>query len=103
MQYNYNIFTQSPEAATRKLSAYCRKRRLEKGWSRRTLSEQSGVPAPTISKFETTGKISLGSFSAIASALGYFDELTSVMSEPKYSTAQELETINANRHRTKGR
>jgi transcriptional regulator with XRE-family HTH domain len=33
----------------------CKARRLEKGYSRRTFSEMTGIPAPTLERFEKTG------------------------------------------------
>jgi len=44
------------------LAGAVRARRQALKWSRQRLAEQSGVPAPTIKKFETTGQISLRQF-----------------------------------------
>lgn len=63
----------------------------------------TGVPAPTIARFETTGKISLESFCRIAIQFDYFEEMTKILEKTKYTTSQELETINKNTRRIKGR
>ena len=81
----------------------CKERRLERGYSRRTLAEKTGIPAPTIERFENTGKISFESFCAIAVEFDYFQEMSEILSKPKYTTSSELETINKNRKRIKGR
>lgn len=73
------------------------KRRLEKNLSREALSQLSGVPAPTIAKFEQKYTISLASFVALAKALGYAKEIKALLSEPQYSTMEELENINKNK------
>ena len=85
------------------LAENCRKRRLDNGLSRRHLAEETDVPAPTIARFETTGKISLESFARIAVYFGYFDELSHILDKSKYTTAAELDLINNNRERKKGR
>ena len=50
-----------------------------------------------------TGKISLESFCAIAVEFDYFQEMSEILSKPKYTTGSELETINRNKNRIKGR
>ena len=105
MQYIYppDIFDRSPERLLQKLSKDFRNRRLEKGFSRNHLSSLSGVPAPTIAKFEQQGKISLESFARCCIAMGYFDEFVTLLSSAKYSTLNELEDIQKNHYRIKGR
>lgn len=101
--YSSDIFDHTQERVLDILRANCRKRRLEKGLSRVHLANLSGVPAPTIAKFETTGKISLESFVKIVLVFDGFDDLSRIMSRAKYSTMEELEVINANLKRKKGR
>lgn len=86
-----------------KMARNCKVRRLERGYSRRTLAERTGVPAPTIERFERTGRISFESFCAIVVEFDYFQEMSEILSRPKYSTGTELETINRNKNRVKGR
>lgn len=103
MQYRLDLFEKNPDILLKRLASNCKKRRLDKGYSRRTLSEITGVPAPTIARFETTGKISLESFCRIAIQFDYFEEMTKILEKTKYTTSQELETINKNTRRIKGR
>ena len=77
-------------------------RRLEKGWSRQALAEISGVPAPTIARFEQHHAISMRQYIDLAMALGYTDALKELMKEPIYKTMEELETIRTNQHRKRG-
>jgi len=85
------------------LSTHAKQRRLEKGLSRSALSLMSGVPVPTIAKFEQKHCISLHGFVALAKALGYADEVKHLLGEPKFSTMEELDTINKNKNRKRGR
>ena len=103
MEYRLDNYSRNPEMLMSRLAGNCRTRRLEKGYSRRTLSELTGIPAPTIEKFERTGKISLESFVRLVIEFDYFDEMTLILSRTKYSTSKELETINRNLKRKNGR
>ena len=78
-------------------------RRLERGLSRQALSELSGVPAPTIARFEQHYAISMRQYVDLVAALGYTDQLQEIMREPRYKTLEELETILLNKHRKRGR
>lgn len=84
------------------LSRQLKKRRLEKGYTRTSLQDITGVPAPTIARFETSSRISLESFVKLAAALGYQDELIGLLKEAKYSTMEEMETIKMNKSRQRG-
>lgn len=103
MEYTLDIYARQPERLMEMMAKHCKDRRLERGYSRRTLAERTGVPAPTIERFEKTGKISLESFCSIVVEFDYFQEMSEILSKPKYTTGSELETINRNKNRIKGR
>ena len=77
-------------------------RRLEKGLSRQALAEISGVPAPTIARFEQQYAISMRQYIDLAITLGYAEQLQVLMQEPIYKTMEELETIQNNKNRKRG-
>lgn len=93
----------TPDELLAMLADNLQKRRLEKGLSREALTVLSGVPAPTIAKFEQKHTISLASYVALAKALGYTKAIKELLSEPLYHTMEELEMINKNKNRKKGR
>lgn len=103
MNLLYTFDPESPQDLCGILAMNLRKRRLERGLSRAALSMMSGVPTPTIAKFETKHSISLESFVALAKALGYIDEIKNLLTEPIYQTLEQLEYINKNRNRKRGR
>lgn len=103
MQYGFDIFNKNPERLSAVLAENCRKRRLDKGMSRRSLSERTGIPEPTLERFETKGKISLEAFLKLVVEFDWFDEMSAIMSKSKFTTGEELETINKNQGRQKGR
>lgn len=103
MEYSLDIFDKNPERLAAILAENCRKRRLDKGMSRRSLSEVTGIPEPTLERFETKGLVSLEAFLKIVVAFDWYDEMSMIMNRTKFSTGEELETINRNRGRQKGR
>ena len=87
----------------KQLAERLKTRRLEKGLSRQALAELSGVPAPTIARFEQQHAISMRQYLDLAIALGYADQLQVLMQEAIYKTMEELETIKHNQNRKRGR
>ena len=55
MEYRLDIFTRNSGTVLARLAENCKARRLEKGYSRRTLAEMTGVTAPTIEHFDLEG------------------------------------------------
>jgi len=99
--YNFEIDTVGD--IQKILAQNFQKRRLEKGLSRNQLSEISGVPSATIAKFEQKCTISLTSYIALAKALGYAKDIKELLSQPLYETMEELDVINKNKKRKRGR
>ena len=77
-------------------------RLLKKGYTRKHLQSITGVPVPTIARFETSSRISLESFVKLSMALGYQEELIDLFKEEKYTTMKEMETIKKNKNRQRG-
>ena len=103
MKYSFDIFDKNQERLAKILAENARKRRLDKGLSRRSLSERTGIPEPTLERFETKGKISLEAFLKLVVEFDWFDEMSAILGRSKFSTGEELETINKNQRRQRGR
>ena len=102
--HNKYIFDPYPLQVTmQRMAENLRARRLEKKLSTKSLAAISGVPASTIQHFELKHAISLESYVKLAKALGYTDALKSLLDEPVFSTMEELDTINRNKNRKRGR
>ena len=86
-----------------RLAQNCKARRLEKGYSRKTLARIVGVPAPTIARFEQSGHLSLKALCMLVIEFDFFDDLRAIMDHTKYTTSAELEQINQNNKRRRGR
>ena len=100
MNYSFNEI--SSAELMQQLAKRLKARRLEKGISRQSLSEMSGVPAPTIARFEQQHAISMRQYIDLALALGYAEQLEELMQEPLYKTMEELEQIKQNKNRVRG-
>lgn len=97
------VFDPYPLQVTmQRLASNLKMRRLEKKLSTKSLAEMSGVPASSIQRFELKHSISLESYVKLAKALGYSEDIMQLLSEPKYSTMEELLEINKNRKRKRG-
>lgn len=82
---------QSPVEVARNLAAKTKRLRLGRKWTRRTLSQRSGVPESSLRRFEDTGKISLESFLKLACALGKLDEAEAMFNPPRIRSIEDLE------------
>lgn len=69
----------SSEEVRLELGQQYKKYRLLKNWTRETLAERSGVPEPTLKKFEATGKISVESLLALSEALGFLENFKTIV------------------------
>lgn len=103
MSYFYNFDLETVNDILKILARNLQKRRLEKGISRNALAEMSNVPSTTIAKFEQKHTISLASYVALAKALGYTNDIKELLSKPLYNTMEELDTINKNKERKRGK
>ena len=85
---NFNLYT--PWDLQEKIRVFLLSRRKALKKSRRALSEQTGVPAPTIRRFEQTGEISLKQFTVLwwalsdeAGLIDFINSLGKVKKMPK--------------------
>lgn len=72
------------------LAAALRQRRRARKHSRKKAAEVSGVPAPTIRRFETTGEISLRQFLMLCAPYGDLKSAEALFPEPGPATMDEL-------------
>ena len=93
-----------PIEAQKKLAKQAKESRLARGWTRETLSQQTGIPVPTIKRYETTGEISLRQFLKLVFILGDLDQLNDVFKpdEPFYSSLDEIQKATEKPKRVRG-
>lgn len=80
----------TPGEVARTLAERVRALRLAQNWKRETLAERSGVSAPTIKRFESTGTITFDNFLRLCEALGRLHELDRLL-VPAPTSMAELE------------
>ena len=64
--------------------------RKRKKLSQEDLAYKSGVSLGSLKRFESTGKISLLSFTKLAKVLGYSDDIEDLFTEPRYESIEEV-------------
>ena len=74
------------------LAKTIRRRRRELKLSRNALAERSGVPAPTIKRFETTGQISLRQFLLLWQSVDRLERVAA-LATAQPSTPQSIEEV----------
>jgi transcriptional regulator with XRE-family HTH domain len=74
------------------LAQHTRQRRLQLNLTQKGLAARSGVPLPTLRKFEQKGAISLESFLKIQMVLGTLDALVEVTmpTEPSFLSIDDV-------------
>lgn len=73
----------STSKAQRKLAENIRDRRLAIELTQQGLAERSGVPLPTLRKFEQKGSISLESFLKLLMVVGGLEEIIQILKPSK--------------------
>ncbi|MCK9190899.1 MAG: helix-turn-helix domain-containing protein [Sphaerochaetaceae bacterium] len=74
----------------KKIAKNFAKRRKEHKLTQRQISEFSGVPVPSIKKFEQSGEISLKSLVKLSRAMEYEDELLKLFTTPYYTNIEDM-------------
>ena len=69
------VLLTTPAKAQKKLAEHTRIRRLQLELTQEGLAERSGVPLPTLRKFEQKGAISLESFLKLQMVLGGLEDI----------------------------
>lgn len=78
--------------AQEKLAATLRLKRLNRDLTQKGLSERSGVPLPTLRKFEQKGTISLGSFLKLLMVLGGLEDILKIL-EPSQTAFSSIDDV----------
>ena len=74
----YSLHT--PKDIQNQIASDLKRARLEiKGWKRDTLAEKSGVPSPTIKRFESKGEISLRQLLMLVHTLDMLDRFNNIL------------------------
>nr|WP_314499549.1 helix-turn-helix transcriptional regulator [uncultured Chryseobacterium sp.] len=85
------LFT-SLSTTQKKLVDNIRGRRLQMNLTQEGLAERSGVPLPTLKKFEQKGLISLASFLKLLSIVGGLEEMVDVL-KPKEQSFKSIDDV----------
>ncbi len=91
--------------AQKKLAENIRERRLRMGLTQEGLAVRSGVPLPTIRKFEQKGLISLESFLKLLMVVGGLEEIVEAIKpvQPTFASIEEVLKADDRSIRKRGR
>lgn len=89
--------------AQKKLAENVRLRRLSMDLTQEGLSKRSGVPLPTLRKFEQKGSISLESFLKLQMVVGGLDAILDALDVPEQSFSSIDEVLEDNNKPTRQR
>ncbi len=84
------ISINSPYEVQLALAAALRRARKLRKHSRDEAAKRSGVPGPTIKRFESAGEISLRQFLMLCEVYGDLGQMDAALAPPKASTMDEL-------------
>jgi transcriptional regulator with XRE-family HTH domain len=82
----------TPSIAQRKLADHLRARRLALEWTQKELALRSGVPLPTLRKFEQKGIVSLESFLKLTMVLGGLEQIVEAIA-PESTPFTSIEEV----------
>ncbi|VAW82264.1 hypothetical protein MNBD_GAMMA13-6 [hydrothermal vent metagenome] len=82
----------TPAKAQEKLAKNLRLKRLDIDLTQKGLSERSGVPLPTLRKFEQKGTISLESFLKLLRVLGGLEDILQTL-EPSQTEFSSIDDV----------
>jgi len=92
----------SPEEISTLLAERLRACRLQLGWKQSTLAERSGVSLPTVKRYESTGRTSVGNLLSLCFALGRLDEFADLLKPELAESLAELEARSSRPGRKRG-
>ncbi len=98
-----NIDFLMPGEVPAKVAGSFKRLRLDKGHSRAKASLLTGVPEPTIRKFETTGHISFRQLVMLSHVYGDLNALLALFPETSPQTMNDLLSRREGVHRQRGR
>ncbi len=95
----------TPQKAQKKISENVRMRRLQMELTQEGLALRSGVPLPTLRKFEQKGLISLESFLKIAMVLGGLEDIVEATAarEAEFNSIDEVLKVDSVPPRKRGK
>ena len=95
----------TPTRAQKMLAAHARSRRLQMDLTQEGLAQRSGVPLPTLRKFEQKGSISLESYLKLQMVLGGLEDILAAMriKDVKFSSIDDVLKADSMPVRQRGR
>lgn len=98
-----SLIGKTPDLLMTGVAERVKQRRLEKGWTQKTLASKAGVSLPSYRRFESSGEISLRSLVMLAFALEMTDEFEALFSNKSYQSINDIINVNQLKQRKRGK
>lgn len=98
-----SLINKTPDSLMAGVAERVKQRRLEKGWTQKTLAAKAGVSMPSYRRFETLGEISLRSLVMLALALDMTDEFQTLFTGKSYQSIDDILKAGQPKQRKRGR
>ena len=96
------LLSKTPDLLMTGVAERVKQRRLEKGWTQKTLATKAGVSLASYRRFESSGEISLRSLVMLAFALEMTDEFETLFSRKAYQSIDDKIKANQPKQRKRG-
>lgn len=96
------LIGKTPDLLMTGVAERVKQRRLEKGWTQKTLATKAGVSLGSYRRFESSGEISLRSLVMLAFALEMTDEFETLFSRKAYQSIDDIIKANQPKQRKRG-
>lgn len=96
------LLSKTPDLLMTGVAERVKQRRLEKGWTQKTLTTKAGVSLASYRRFESSGEIFLRSLVMLAFALEMTDEFETLFSRKAYQSIDDIIKANQPKQRKRG-
>ena len=97
-----SLINKTPDLLISDIAQRVKQRRLEKGWTQKTLAAKAGLSLPSYRRFESSGEISLRSLVMLAFALDMTDEFEALFNSKTYQSIDDIIKAEQPKQRKRG-
>lgn len=97
-----SLIGKTPDSLLTGIAERIKQRRLENGWTQKTLATKAGVSLPSYRRFESSGEISLRSLVMLAFALDMTDDFETLFSSKRYQSIDDILQAGQAKQRVRG-
>lgn len=97
-----SLIERTPDLLMSGIAQRVKQRRLEKGWTQKSLAAKAGLSVPSYRRFESSGEISLRSLVMLAFSLDMTEEFETLFNSKTYQSIDDLIKAEQPKQRKRG-